>query len=368
MAGLFNPLSLGPLVLPNRIAMAPMTRSRSLQPGDIPSGLMADYYAQRASAGLIISEATQISPQGQGYSFTPGIYSDAQVEGWRTVTSAVHAAGGRMFAQLWHVGRMSHARFHDGGKPVAPSALSPDAQVWVFNHETGQGEMADCPVPRALSKDEIQAVVGDYRRAARNAIDAGFDGVELHGANGYLIDQFLRRSSNHRDDDYGGPIENRVRFLDDVVTAVVSEIGGQRTGIRLSPYITQRNMADDEIVPTILEAARRLNEAGIAYIHLSEADWDDAPEIPTAFRHDLRNAFGSAIIVAGKYDKARAEAILDAGLADIVAFGRPFIANPDLPSRLRHDLPLASFDDGALFGGTAKGYTDYPPFQREMAS
>lgn len=368
MTSLFSTLSLGGLQLPNRIVMSPMTRSRAAQPGNVPTELMARYYAQRASAGLIITEATQISPQGQGYSFTPGIHSPEQVAGWRKVTDAVHAAGGRVFLQLWHVGRMSHESFHDGDKPVAPSALSPDAQVWIFDEAKGAGGMVDCPIPRALETNEIGGVVEDFRRAARNASDAGFDGVEIHGANGYLVDEFLRRSSNHRTDRYGGDQDNRIRFLREVAEAVAGEIGPERTGIRLSPYITQRNMADDEIIPTILKAAQALDDIGLAYIHLAEADWDDAPTIPDQFRHDLRAAYKGAIIVAGKYDKARAESILTDGLADLVAFGRPFVANPDLPRRYAEDLPLAALDGATLFGGGPEGYVDYPTYEEGRVS
>ncbi|WP_412103505.1 alkene reductase [Stappia stellulata] len=360
MTTLFSALDMQGLVLPNRIVMAPMTRARTDQPGNVPNAMMADYYAQRASAGLIVSEATQISPQGQGYSFTPGIHSRAQIAGWRGVTDAVHAAGGRMFLQLWHVGRMSHESFHPDGRPVAPSALSPDASVWVADPETGAGRMVPSPLPRALETDEIPAIVDQFRQAAANAADAGFDGVEIHGANGYLIDQFLRRSSNIRTDRYGGPQENRIRFLVEVAEAVAGEIGAGRTGIRLSPYITQRNMEDAEIIPTILRAAREIERIGLAYIHLSEADWEDAPVIPERFRNDLRAAYSGTLIVAGKYDKPRAERILAEGLADLVAFGRPFIANPDLPERLRTDSPLAAFDPATLFGGGAQGYSDYP--------
>lgn len=356
---LFSPEPLGSFMLPNRVALAPMTRCRTTQPGDVPNALMAEYYAQRAGAGLMISEATQISRQGQGYSFTPGIYSAEQVAGWRLVTDAVHAAGGRIFLQLWHVGRMSHASFHDGRPPVAPSALLPDAQVWVVG-EDGIGRMVDCPLPRALGVDEIAAIVGDFRRAAANAMVAGFDGVEIHGANGYLIDQFLRSTSNQRTDDYGGSISNRVRFADEVISAVADEIGPQRVGIRLSPYITARGMACPEIISTILKVARLAEAKRIAYIHLSEADWDDAPQIPSHFRHELRRQFGGAIIVAGRYDQSRAEEIIDIGLADMVAFGRPFIANPDLPARMANGWPLADFDPTTLFGGDGRGYVDYP--------
>lgn len=354
---------LGQLTLPSRIVMAPMTRCRTTQPGDIPNALMATYYAQRASAGLMVSEATQISRQGQGYSFTPGIYSDAQIGGWRLVTEAVHRAGGRAFLQLWHVGRMSHPAFHDGEPSVAPSALAPDAQVWIAGDD-GVGRMVDCPLPRALASSEIADIVADFRRGAANAIAAGFDGVEIHAANGYLIDQFLRSTSNRRDDAYGGSIARRVRFLDEVASAVAGEVGAARTGVRLAPYITARGMACPEIIPTILEAARRLDALGIAYLHLSEADWDDAPQVPAAFRHQLRAAFSGAIVVAGGYDAARGSAIVAAGLADLVAFGRPFIANPDFPARLAGQQPLAAFDGNTLFGGDARGYTDYPPLPR----
>ncbi len=357
---LFDTFTLGNLPLPSRIVMAPMTRSRASQPGDVPNAMMAEYYAQRASAGLIITEATQISRQGQGYSFTPGIYSPDQVAGWKLVTDAVHAKGGRIFNQIWHVGRMSHPSFHDDGQPVAPSALSPDASVWIVDPATGEGGMIECPVPRALETREIADIIEDYRIAARNARDAGFDGVEIHGGNGYLIDEFLRRSSNHRTDEYGGAQENRIRFLVEVAEAVAAEIGAVRTGIRLAPFITQRNMADDEIIPTILLAAKEIERIGLAYIHLAEADWDDAPVVPDQFRHDLRGAYSGAIIVAGKYDQARAADILGKGLADLVAFGRPFISNPDLPRRFAEQLPFAELNGGPLFGGAAHGLTDYP--------
>ena len=340
---LFTPLHRRGPALPNRIVMAPMTR---------------------AGAGLIVSEATQISPQGQGYSHTPGIHSGAQIDGWRRVTDAVHAAGGRMVLQLWHVGRMSHPVFHDGAAPVAPSALAPEAQVWVVG-EDGVGRMLDCPTPRALERAEIVDIVEDYRHAAANAMAAGFDGVEIHGANGYLIDQFLRTTSNRRTDAWGGSRDNRLRFLEAVARAVAAEAGADRTGVRLAPYITARGMACPDIIDTILEAAGRLDALGIGYLHLAEADWDDAPQIPEAFRHALRTRFGGSLIVAGGYDAARAQAIVHAGLADAVAFGRPFIANPDLPGRLARDLPLADFDPATLFGGDARGYADYPPAARD---
>lgn len=357
---LTSPQTFGRITLPSRIAMAPMTRSRTTQPGNVPNAMMAEYYAQRASAGLIITEATQISQQRQGYSFTPGIYTEDHIAGWKLVANAVHKADGRIFLQLWHVGRMSHGSFHEDGKPVAPSALSPDAQVWVVDAETGIGDMADSPIPRALETNEIASVVDDFRQAAANAIAAGFDGVEIHGANGYLIDEFLRRSSNHRTDQYGGSQENRIRFLVEVAEAVAGEIGADRTGVRMSPYITQRNMADEEMIEVMLKAAKELDRIGLVYIHLSEADWDDAPQVPEQFRHDLRAVYSGTIIVAGKYTKERGDKIIADGLADVVAYGRPFIANPDLPRRFAEDLPLSDFDGATLFGGTKEGYSSYP--------
>ena len=358
---LFQPLSLGALTLPSHIVMAPMTRSRSTQPGDLPNTMMAEYYAQRASAGLIITEATQISPEGKGYSFTPGVYSREQVAGWRLVTDAVHAAGGRIALQLWHVGRMSHPSFHPDGKPIAPSAIPPGAQVWVADPATGQGSMVDCPTPRALAIDEIARVIDDYRQAAENAEAAGFDAVEIHAANGYLIDEFLRTSSNHRTDRYGGDVENRIRFAVEVAEAVSAVMGAGRTGIRVSPFITQRGM-DDPVAPAaILALARELDRIGLAYLHLAEADWDDAPNTPVQFRHDLRAAYSGAVIVAGGYTRAKAEDIVARGLADAVAFGRLFIANPDLPWRFAAGVPLANFDGAALYGGGAEGYTTYEP-------
>src|SRR5712671_4441422 len=237
---LFTSVQIGGRQAPHRIVMAPMTRARSSQPGDVPNAMNARYYAQRASAALIVSEATQVSPQGKGYSFTPGIYSPEQVAGWRLVTHAVHAKGGRIFAQLWHVGRMSHPDFHNGELPVAPSAVPFEGKIWKADPATGVGAMVDCPTPRALTTDEIKGIVADYRRGARNAMDAGFDGVEIHGANGYLIDQFLRTTSNTRTDSYGGSRENRLRFLKELVSEIATEVGADRTAIRLAPFLTAR--------------------------------------------------------------------------------------------------------------------------------
>ncbi len=358
---LFTPIEVAGHRIPHRVVMAPMTRARSTQPGDVPNAINARYYAQRASAALIVTEATQISPQGKGYSFTPGIYSEEQIAGWRLVTDAVHAAGGRIFLQLWHVGRMSHPDFHNGELPVAPSALPFDGKIWKVNPATGQGEMVDCPIPRALSKEEIQGIVTDFRIGARHAIAAGFDGVEIHGANGYLVDQFLRTTANTRTDEYGGSRENRLRFLKEVVTAVADEVGAERTAIRLAPFLTARGMACPDILPTILEATSFLQALGIAYLHLVEADWDDAPQFTESFRADIRARFQRPIIVAGNYDRSRANWVLGNGYADLVAFGRPFVANPDLPRRMAEDLPLAAFAGDTLFGGDERGYTDYHP-------
>src|SRR5712675_224045 len=357
---LFTSVLIGGREASHRIVMAPMTRARSTQPGDVPNMMNARYYAQRASAALIVSEATQVSPQGKGYSFTPGIYSPEQVAGWRLVTQAVHAEGGRIFAQLWHVGRMSHPDFHNGELPVAPSALAFEGKIWKVDPATGRGEMVDCPTPRALDRDEIRGIIADFRHAARNAMLAGFDGVEVHGANGYLVDQFLRTTSNIRTDEYGGSRENRLRFLKEVVAAVAAEIGASRTAIRLAPFLTARGMACPDILPTILEAAEFLQAQGVGYLHLVEADWDDAPQFTESFRKEIRARFSGSIIVAGNYDKAKAEWVLSKGYADLVAFGRPFVANPDLPRRLAKGWPLAMLDGNTLFGGGEHGYLDYP--------
>lgn len=359
LKSLFSPLKA--LQLNNRIVMAPMTRCRTAQPGNIPTQIMADYYAQRASSGLIVTEATQISQQGQGYSFTPGIHSQAQIDGWKLVTNAVHKAGGKIVLQLWHVGRMSHTAFHNGELPVAPSAINPQAQIWLAD-EQGNGAMVDCPTPRALSTEEIKEIVEDYRQAAINAMEAGFDGIEIHGGNGYLIDEFLRSTSNHRTDQYGGDRINRLRFLTEVVDAICGEIGPAKVGVRLAPHITARGMDCPDIIDTILDAAVMFEHAGIAYIHLAEADWDDAPVVPESFRHQLRQNFSKTIIVAGGYSPKSGAVLIEKGLTDLVAFGRPFIANPDLPNRIKHDYPLSELDSSTLFGGTEKGYSDYPAY------
>lgn len=364
---LFMSYKLASLALNNRIVMAPMTRARTMQPGNIPNDLMAQYYAQRASAGLIITEATQISDDSQGYSFTPGVYTAEQIEGWKKVTAAVHEAGGKIFNQIWHVGRVSHPIFQQGNAPIAPSAIAPvGTKVWIVDEAHPEGQMVDCPEPRAMVQADIDRVVADFAQAGVNAVAAGFDGIEIHGGNGYLIDQFLRTNSNHRTDVYGGSQENRIRFLLEIVQAVSAKIGANKVGVRLAPYVTFKDMACPEIVDTILLAAKHLSALGVAYVHLSEADWDDAPKVPESFRVELRKVFKGSIIVAGRYDVARANEVIESGYADLVAFGRPFIANPDLPYRLMHQLPLSAFDKGPLFGGSAAGYTDYPTYNEAL--
>lgn len=351
--------------LKNRIVMPPMTRSRA-GINEVATDLMAEYYSQRAGAGLIISEGTQISRQGQGYAWTPGIFTKEQIAGWKKVTDAVHQQGGLMFAQLWHVGRVSHVSLQENGQaPVAPSALLAEGVKVFLDLEgkgsgKGAGEMIQHSMPRELTIPEIQQIVRDYAQAAKNAIEAGFDGVELHGANGYLIEQFIDSQTNLRTDDYGGSTEKRLRFLKEVTTAVADAIGKERVGVRQAPLTTLMGAQDDTPEETYLAAAKILNEIGIAYIHIAEADWDNAPVMPVAFKEAYRAAFKGTLIYAGKYTKARAEEALEKGWADLIAFGRPFIANPDLPYRLENDLPLNSGKPANYFGGGSEGYTDYP--------
>lgn len=366
--GLFSSYTLGQLSLPNRIVMPPMTRSRAAS-GEVATKLMAEYYAQRATAGLIISEGTQISRQGQGYAWTPGIFTPDQVKGWQQVTAAVHRNGGRIFAQLWHVGRVSHTSLQvNGASPVAPSAILAQG-VKVFADPEGKGatagagEMLQHSMPRELTIPEIRSIVNDYAQAAKNAIAAGFDGVELHGANGYLIEQFMDSQTNHRTDEYGGSLENRLRFLEEVTTAVANAIGKERVGVRQAPLTTLMGAVDDHPEETYIAAARILDRIGIAYIHIAEADWDNAPVMPIAFKEAYRKAFSRTLIYAGKYTLEKAEETLQNNWADLIAFGRPFIANPDLPYRLQHRLPLNTPDRSSFFGGSAPGYTDYPAYQ-----
>ena len=360
---LFRPYTMGGLELPNRFLMAPMTRSRASQPGDIPNHLMATYYGQRASAGLIITEATQVSLQGKGYANTPGIYTCDQIEGWKHVTREVHSKGGRIFLQLWHVGRVSSSAIN-GLQPIAPSAMkAKDTKVYVFaGAPNGDATMIPVETPREMNQKDIDDVVEQFRVGAANAIAAGFDGVEIHGANGYLIDQFLRSNSNHRMDGYGGSQANRIRLLIDISKAVAAEVGAERTGVRLSPFISFKDMDDPEILETTMLAATALNQIGVIYIHLCEADWDDAPEVPDSFRTDLRVQFSNTIIATGNCTLPKADRLLGADDVDLVGFGRKFLANPDYPERVRRGAALNEiWDMHTLFGGGgARGYTDYP--------
>jgi N-ethylmaleimide reductase len=350
---LFTPIEMGPLTLRNRIVMAPLTRSRA-GPGNVPTQLNALYYAQRASAGLIISEATQISPEGQGYISTPGIHSAEQIAGWKCVTQAVHVAGGPIVCQLWHVGRISHPSFQPGGKaPVAPSAIKPDGQAF-----TAKG-FEPIPTPRALDTAEIPAIVEQYAQAARNALAAGFDGVEVHGANGYLIDQFLRDRTNQRTDRYGGSIENRSRFLLEVVDAVIAAVGAERTGVRISPQNGQNDIADSDPQSLFNYVAERLSGKDLAYLHIIEGDTSGAAVPPFDYKK-LKLLFGGTVITNNGFDKLRADEAIAEGRVDLVAFGKPFIANPDLVTRLFFDAPLVPLNRETLYGGGEQGYTDYP--------
>jgi N-ethylmaleimide reductase len=362
---MFTRFELGALSLPNRVVMPPMTRARA-ERGGLATVLMAEYYAQRASAGLIIGEGTQISQQGQGYAWTPGIHNAAQVAAWRRVTDAVHGAGGRIFCQLWHVGRISHTSLQPAGAaPVSSSALlAPGVKVFIDPSERGPaggaGGMVQHSLPRALGGDEIAAVVADFANGARRALEAGFDGVEIHAANGYLINQFIDSGANLRADSYGGALHNRLRFLREVTAAVIVEAGAGRVGVRLAPLTTLQGAVDDTPEATYLAAARQLDRLGVAYIHIAEADWDDAPPMAAAFREALRIVYSGAMIYSGRYTGESARAALERGWADLIGFGRPFIANPDLPERLRHCQCLSDADARHFFGGTAAGYTDYP--------
>ncbi|WP_454733120.1 MULTISPECIES: alkene reductase [Cupriavidus] len=363
---LFRPIALGPLTLKHRVVMAPLTRSRAGQPGDVPTAMNAEYYRQRAGAAFIVTEATQISRQGQGYAWTPGIYSDAQVEAWRAVGDAVHGQGGTIFMQLWHVGRVSHPMFQpDGALPVAPSALPVPGKTFIID-EQGKGAWGDIPVPRELTVEDIGAIVADYRRAARNAMRAGMDGVEIHAGNGYLLDQFINSSSNHRQDAYGGSIENRARLLLEVVAAVTDEVGAGRVGVRLTPMGRFMGMGDDTPEATFGHIASRLNDWNLAYLHLVEpaiagtVKDESADPRRDAIIGQMRAAYRGVLMLAGGYDGEAAEQALASGRADLIAFGRLFIANPDLPARLRGGHPLNTPDAASFFGGDSRGYTDYP--------
>lgn len=371
MPNLFEPVQVGAMALANRVVMAPLTRNRA--PDALPNEMMLRYYAQRASAGLIITEATPISHQGQGYANVPGIYTPQQIAGWQKITDAVHAAGGRIVVQLWHVGRISHTSLQPhGGAPVAPSAIAANAKTYLV-HADGSGEFVPTSQPRALQLSELPGIVEDYRRAARAAIDAGFDGVEVHSANGYLLDQFLRSGSNQRIDEYGGSIENRARLLMQVMAAVTGEIGPERTGIRLSPVTPANDAFDARAQPLFDYVVQMLAAFNLAYLHIIEGatggardfQQGDTPFDYASLRAAYRSAGGEAAwMVNNGYDLGMAEQAVGTGDADLVAFGRPFIANPDLVLRLREHLPMNVLNPDTLYGGGEAGYTDYPTVAR----
>ena len=347
MPSLFDPLTLGDLALPNRIVMAPLTRLRA-SAGHVPNRLMAEYYAQRASAGLIISEGVPVSPSGVGYEGVPGVWSADQAEGWKQVTQAVHARGGRIFMQIWHVGRISDPVFLGGELPVAPSAIAPEGTVSLLRPQR------PFVTPRALATEEVEAVVEDFRRAADNAQAAGFDGVQLHAANGYLIDQFLQDGSNHRTDRYGGSIENRARLLLEATDAAVSVFGAGRVGVHLAPRADVHSMGDSDRAATFGYAVRELGRRNVAFVSAREH------QAPDSLGPDLKTAFGGAYVANESFTAETAQAALDAGWADAVAFGKAFIANPDLPERLRAGAPLNPPRPETFYGHGPEGYVDYP--------
>ena len=364
MPTLFDPVTAGDLQLANRIVMAPLTRNRS--PNAVPTPLAITYYAQRASAGLLITEATAISPQGQGYADVPGLYGAEQLDAWRKVTDAVHAEGGMIVVQLWHVGRVSHTDLQpDGGQPVAPSAIT--AQTKTVLIRDGVPTFVETSAPRALAAEELPGIVHSYAAAARSAVEtAGFDGVEVHGANGYLLDQFLKTGSNHRTDGYGGSIPNRARLLLEVTRAIVDAIGGGKTGVRLSPVTPANDVVDADPQPLFDHVVRQLASMNLAYIHIIEGatggprEIADRPFDYEALKAAYRQAGGrGAWMVNNGYDKPLAETAVREG-DDLVAFGKPYIANPDLVRRLRENAPLNALDKATMYGGGARGYTDYP--------
>ncbi|WP_303748580.1 alkene reductase [Stenotrophomonas pigmentata] len=368
MTKLFESYDLAGTKLSNRIAMAPMTRARA--PDDIADERVALYYAQRATAGLIVSEGTPISREGQGYLFNPGIYTPEQIEGWRLTTNSVHALGGKIVAQLWHVGRMSHPSIqHDGRTPVSASSKQPaNAKAFGYNEE-GQPGMVDAPAPRQLSTEEVARVVNDFAQAAQNAIDAGFDGVEIHGANGYLHEQFLNPLVNDRSDQYSAAtLENRIRFTLEVIDAIVARIGADRTGIRLSPY---GNIFDMPAYPqtdeTYTALADAIGKRKLGFVHLmNQAGYSSSAPSQAGFNNLLKTIRSklpeTTLILAGGLDRESAETLIEDGLIDMAGFGVPFISNPDLVERLRHGHPLAKADPSTFYGGTSKGYIDYPPY------
>jgi N-ethylmaleimide reductase len=353
---LFLPYQLGDIELANRLVMAPMTRSRAVE-RNVPNPLAATYYAQRASAGLIVTEATQVSPQGVGYIRTPGIHSAEQVIGWSRVTEAVHRGGSKIFLQLWHVGRISHPDFHGGELPVAPSAISPQGQVFTTK---GPQQMV---APRALDLAELPGIVEQFGRGAENAKKAGFDGVELHGANGYLLDQFTRDGSNRRTDAYGGTVENRARLPLEITKAVIDVWGGDRVGYRISPNGTFNSMSDSDPVQTLTYLTEQLNKLGLLYLHVVDSISNGTKRVSRL----LRGKFDRTYIVNGGFDLGTANVAIRSGEADLVAFGTPFLANPDLPERYQIGAPLNVPDQATFYAGEDRGFTDYPAFTMSMS-
>jgi len=367
-SSLFSPLEIGGMSLPHRIVMAPLTRSRA-GADNVPSALNVEYYRQRATAALIITEATQISQQGQGYAWTPGIHTDAQIAGWARVAEAVHARDGRIVMQLWHVGRVSHPSFQpDGALPVAPTAMPVPGKTFIVD-ESGNGAWADVPVPQELTQEGITRIVADYVTAARNAVSAGMDGVEIHAANGYLIDQFINSQSNHRTDAYGGSIENRARLLFEIVDAVMAAIKDVPVGVRLTPLGRFMGMGDDTPEETFGYIATELDRRKIAYLHVVEPTTlgtetaSEADPKSEAIVRLLRQRFSGVMMLAGGYDQVAAAKAVSAGRGDIIAFGKLFLANPDLPERFALNAPLNDADRATFFGGDARGYTDYPALE-----
>src|SRR6202047_3756362 len=359
---LFEPFQLGPITLPNRLVMAPLTRNRAVD-GLVPSPLAVEYYGQRASAGLLITEASQVSQQGQGYQDTPGIYSKEQVAGWRKVTGRVHARGGRIFLQLWHVGRISHTSLQaNGSAPVGPSAIRAKGKTFVG------GAFTDISEPRALELSEIPGIIESFRRGAANALEAGFDGVEIHGANGYLLDQFARDGANKRTDAYGGAIENRAKLMLEVAKAVSAEAGAERTGIRISPVTPANDITDSNPQPLFDYIVDHLNALRLVYIHVIEGATGGPRDVAPFDYGSLRKRFKGAYVANNGYDLDLANKVLAAGEADLIAFGKLFIANPDLVERLKRGAPLNAPDKATFYGGGAKGYTDYPALEAADAA
>ncbi len=355
MPSLFDPIQLGAIAAPNRVLMAPLTRGRATRE-HVPTALMADYYAQRAGAGLIISEATGISREGLGWPFAPGLWTDAQVAAWRPVTDSVHAAGGRIVAQLWHMGRIVHPDFLGGERPVSASATTAPGKAHTYNAKQPY------EAARALGLDEIGRVVDDYVTAARHATAAGFDGVQIHAANGYLIDQFIRDGSNHRADDYGGPAVNRVRLLREVAEAVAAEVGANRTAVRMSPNGDTQGVDDTDPVGTFTAAAQVLEPLGLAFLELREPRANGtfgSTDVPPVSPH-IRRVFTGPLVLNSDYGRADGQAQLDEGIADAIAYGRPYLANPDLVDRFRRDAPLNADEMATWYSQGSEGYTDYP--------